>query len=113
VPASPTQRGIAPFGPRNYDVYGPAYWDSDVSIYKTFHIGERQSLQFRASAFNFLNHPLLQFGGSDQVKLQYNVDYVTHAITATPPAGSSFGFLNSKAGAPSQRIMELSLKYSF
>jgi hypothetical protein len=113
VPSSPTTRTLAGFGPSSYDVYGPAYWDSDVSIYKTFHIGERQSVQFRASAFNFLNHPLQQFSGSNQVQLKYNVDYVTHAITVNPAISPTFGFLDSKNGAPNQRILELSLKYSF
>lgn len=100
-------------GPRNYDVYGPAYWNTDLALYKTFHIKERHSLQFRISAFNFLNHPLPQFSGNGQVSLAYDVDYVTHAITVNPSTPANVGFLDSKSGAPSQRIMELSLKYSF
>jgi hypothetical protein len=113
IPVSPTTRILAGYGPSSYDAYGPAYWDSDVSIYKTFHIGERQNVQFRASAFNFLNHPLPQFSGSNQVQLKYNVDYVTHAITVNPAISPTFGILDSKNGAPNQRILELSLKYSF
>jgi hypothetical protein len=113
VPISPTARTLAGYGPSSYDVYGPSYWDSDVSIFKTFHIGERQSVQFRASAFNFLNHPLQQFSGSNQAQLKYNVDYVSHAITVNPAISPTVFFLDSKNGAPNQRIMELSLKYSF
>jgi hypothetical protein len=116
APVSPTDRTLASFGPRNYDVYGPAYWNSDVSVYKTFHMGERQSIQFRASAFNFLNHPLSQFSGSSQVQLKYNVDPNTHAISLNPAINQltvPWGFMDSKNGAPNQRIMELSLKYSF
>ena len=46
----------------------PAYFDSDLGLFKNFKITERQSLQFRVSAINFLNHPLAQFnlaGNSD------------------------------------------------
>jgi hypothetical protein len=39
----------------------PAYFDSDLGLYKNFKISERQSVQFRISAVNFLNHPLAQF----------------------------------------------------
>ena len=41
---------------------GPAYFDSDLALFKNFQITERQKLQFRISAVNFLNHPLRQFG---------------------------------------------------
>ena len=43
-------------------MHGPAYFDSDLAIYKNFNISERQKLQFRLSATNWLNHPLPQFG---------------------------------------------------
>ena len=39
----------------------PAYFDSDLGLFKNFKITERQSVQFRVSAINFLNHPLPQF----------------------------------------------------
>jgi hypothetical protein len=41
---------------------GPAYFDSDLALYKNFQITERQKIQFRMSATNWLNHPLSQFG---------------------------------------------------
>jgi hypothetical protein len=41
---------------------GPNYWDSDLGIYKNFHITESRYIQIRASATNWLNHPLAQFG---------------------------------------------------
>jgi hypothetical protein len=41
---------------------GPAYFDSDLAIFKNFQITERQKIQFRMSAVNWLNHPLSQFG---------------------------------------------------
>jgi len=39
----------------------PAYFDSDLALYKNFNITERQKLQFRIQAVNWLNHPLPQF----------------------------------------------------
>ncbi len=41
---------------------GPAYFDSDLALFKNFQIRESQKLQFRVQATNFLNHPLKQFG---------------------------------------------------
>src|SRR5207244_10737156 len=42
-------------------IHGPAYFNSDLAVFKTFKITERQNLEFSASAFNFLNHPLHSF----------------------------------------------------
>ncbi|HYA17464.1 MAG TPA: carboxypeptidase-like regulatory domain-containing protein [Bryobacteraceae bacterium] len=36
---------------------GPGLADLDISLFKTTHIAERSSLQFRAEFFNALNHP--------------------------------------------------------
>jgi len=40
---------------RNY-IYGPAFWQTDMSFFKTFNVTERVRVQFRAESFNFLNH---------------------------------------------------------
>ena len=46
-------------GPLNWPyMRGPAYFDSDLALFKNFQITERQKLQFRISAVNWLNHPL-------------------------------------------------------
>lgn len=42
-------------------IRSPNYWDSDLGIYKNFHITESRYIQFRVSATNWLNHPLRQF----------------------------------------------------
>jgi Carboxypeptidase regulatory-like domain/TonB-dependent Receptor Plug Domain len=42
-------------------LHQPAYFDSDLALYKNFNISERQKIQFRVSATNWLNHPLPQF----------------------------------------------------
>lgn len=55
-----------PFGQQGANVLpyirNPNYWDSDLGIYKNFHITESRYVQIRASATNWLNHPIRQFG---------------------------------------------------
>jgi hypothetical protein len=37
--------------------YGPGYVNFDFSLFKEFHISERQKVQFRSEFFNLFNHP--------------------------------------------------------
>ena len=91
---------------------GPSLFNSDLALYKTFKITEKQNVQFRFSAFNWLNHPLPIFSNGNQLQLVYQRDYQSGVVTAQPKS-STWGFLDQKAGAPSQRIWEMSAKYSF
>jgi hypothetical protein len=102
-------------GGRNFPFFGnAAYWENDLGLYKTFAIHEQQNVQFRISAFNWLNHPLPQFSSGNQLQLRYLVDYPSKAITLNTAADSStWGVLDSKSGAPTQRILEMNLKYNF
>lgn len=76
---------------------GPAYFDSDLALFKNFQITERQKLQFRISAVNFLNHPLRQFalaGNSDET-LNFQDTYTVPILaSATGSAGNECAFLN-------------------
>lgn len=93
---------------------GPAYDNSDLTIYKTFRIVGQQNVQFRASAFNFLNHPLGGFSTSNDITLKYATNdgtTFTPNVASGLPAGYTWGTLDTKSG--SARVMELSLKYSF
>ena len=92
-----------------------AYFDNDLAIYRAFRILENQQIQFRASAFNWLNHPIPGFSGAGSgspLGIAYNVDYATKAITKNYNT-STFGIMDSKTGAPFQRILTLSVKYFF
>jgi hypothetical protein len=92
-----------------------AYFDNDLAIYRAFRIFENQQIQFRASAFNWLNHPIPGFsgtGGGSPLGIAYNVDYASKAITKNYNT-STFGIMDSKTGAPFQRILTLSVKYFF
>ena len=58
-------------GPRTYGYpASAAFFDSDLALYKTFHINDRNSIQFRVSAFNWLNHPLPEFSSGNQITLK-------------------------------------------
>jgi hypothetical protein len=97
-------------GPRNLPYYRNAdFFDTDLAAYKTFHITEGHTIQFRASAFNWVNHPLSQFSGNNQLTLHYNNDLTVN----TSSNSKTLGFLDTKTGGHSQRIMELALKYNF
>ena len=94
-----------------------SYFDNDIAVYKAFPITEKQSVQFRVSIFDWLNHPLPEFSSANQVTLKYNVDYNTKNITLnTSPNGgtvSNFGFMDTKTANPYERIIELNVKYLF
>ena len=62
-PAAYTASAPGSFGdaPRTSSCYGPGYVNSDLSLNKTFNLGERFKAQFRAEALNAFNTP--QFNG--------------------------------------------------
>ena len=68
VPTTPGQNGpnMLPA------TYGPAYFDSDLGLFKNFQMGENRRLQFRMQAYNFLNHPLWSFPNGSNLTLQFN-----------------------------------------
>jgi hypothetical protein len=94
-----------------------AYYNSDLALYRAFHIYEKQQVQVRASAFDWLNHALPEFANLNPLTLNYNVDYSSKAITPNYNQGSTganaFGVMTTKSQAPYQRIIELDVKYSF
>ena len=86
--------------------YGPKYFDSDLAVFKNFSVTESKKLQFRVQAYNFLNHPLYSFNGSN-LNLNFVQDPVTQQLTQT---SSNFGKVTQKQGA---RVMEFAVKFFF
>jgi hypothetical protein len=84
---------LGTFGNAGRDILvGPGFFGFDTALVRKFRIrGESQSLQFRAEAFNILNHP--NFNNPDST--------LTH---------SQFGQITS-SGDP--RILQFALKYFF
>jgi hypothetical protein len=72
-------------------LHGPGFLNLDTALFKSFRFGDKFGAQFRAEAFNFLNHPNL---GNPN----------------TNPTGGSFGYITSKSG---NRNVQLGIKFLF
>jgi len=91
------------------------YFDNDLALYRTFHVHENQNVQVRFSAFDWLNHSLLTFSGSNFYTLNYNVDYSTKNITPnySTTGSNAFGLMTVRSALPYARVLELDATYSF
>ncbi len=71
-------------------IHAPAYFDSDLGLYKSFRVSETKHLDFRIQATNFLNHPLPEFGlagtGDELINLQ-QITPMAIPSSATGPDG--------------------------
>ena len=80
--------------PRNC-IIGPPQKNVDLTLGKTFKLGEQQNLRFRADFFNLFNHP----------------SFANPAATSVSASGGGFAPITSVVGTP--RLIQFSLKYSF
>jgi hypothetical protein len=104
--AAPTAVGVN--GPTLLPVvYGPAYFNSDLGIFKNFNVTESKTLQFRVQAYNFLNHPLWSFPDAGNLSLKFSQDPTTQQFTQT---NANFGRTTVKQGG---RVVEFAVKFSF
>jgi len=87
-------------------IYGPAFFNSDLGIFKNFLITETKKLQFRIQATNFLNHPLWSMSQGNALNLTFSQS----ANGTITPSNSQFGIAQYKTG---QRIVELVVKFNF
>jgi hypothetical protein len=84
-------------------IYGPAFFNMDLGLFKNFPIREKMKLQFRANGYNFLNHPLWSFNGNANLTLGFNG---TIGQINTP----NFGLVTQKNG---HRVVQLAVKFIF
>ena len=77
-------------------IYQPGFNNWNFGLFKSFPIRESMGFQFRAEAFNFLNHPNL--GGASGGGVDFN------------PTSSTFGKVTNKG---SERNIQLSLRFYF
>lgn len=104
----PTETGVN--GPSIWPyIKGPAYVTSDLSVYKNFKIAERHNLQFRVSAFNFLNHPLGQFEKTDDTTMRFRAVGDQAGLYEQYNAN----FTGKPAYKVGRRLFEFALKYTF
>jgi len=82
--------------------YGPAFFNSDLGMFKNFNISESKKLQFRFNAYNFLNHPLWSFNGNN---LSLGFDGTTGDVN-TPLLGT----VTQKQG---HRVVQAAVKFYF
>ena len=83
-------------------IYQPGYYNWNLGLFKQIRVTERVQLQFRAEAFNFLNHP--NWGGASGGGVQFN------------PTSSTFGEVTSKGSGPGgggERNIQLSMRLVF
>jgi hypothetical protein len=103
-------------------IHGPAFFNSDLTLYKTFKITERQNLELRVAAFNFLNRANTSFDPNNGQFFNLNLQSSTTSPTGYAPNQDilhqgdpklypyGYGFATTKTG---RRVVELTLKYSF
>jgi len=85
-------------------VYGPAFFNWDLGLFKNFQISESKKLQFRVTGYNYLNHPLWSFpAGTPNLTLGF--DGSTGKVN-TP----NFGSVTDKQG---HRVIQLAIKFMF
>jgi len=104
-------------------IKGPAFFNSDLAIYKDFHFKEHDKIEFRMSAFNFLNHPLKQFdtnGNDSDVNLNFSASNAGSCAANAPiPCGLSQTNVNTTTnGVPLYknnvpRVIEFAVKFMF
>jgi hypothetical protein len=83
-------------------VYGPAFFNADLGVFKNIQMGENKKLQLRLNAYNFLNHPLWSFNGNN---LNLGFDGTTGKVN-TP----NFGTVTEKQG---HRVVQVAIKFYF
>jgi hypothetical protein len=92
-------------------IKGPALFNSDLSLYKNFKIREKQKIQLRFEAFNFLNHPLPEFnatGSSADDTLRFTNS--TGALTTTNQNADTTG---KPLFTVNRRVIEFAVRYMF
>src|SRR5579883_319925 len=83
-------------------IYGPSFFNSDLALFKNFSFTESKRLQFRIDGYNFMNHPLWSFTGSN---LNLSFDPSTGKVN-----NPNFGTTTQKQG---NRVLQLAVKFYF
>jgi len=83
-------------------IYGPAFFNWDMGLFKNFVFKESKKVQIRFNGYNYLNHPLWSFNGSN---LTFGFDSNTAKVN-TP----LFGTVTQKQG---HRVIQTAIKFFF
>ena len=91
-------------------IHGPANFNSDLSLFKSFKIGETMKFQLRFQAYNFLNHPNQAFGLNGNNDVQLNFSNSSGGFFQT----NQNALTNGKPGyTVGNRLLELGAKFYF
>jgi hypothetical protein len=111
---------LAPLGTQgqyNYgNLRGPAYFNTDIALRKQFKLADKQSLQLRVAAFNFINRANYTFsnlftgGYSLNFSQAQNGPDINSDLAASTNQNANFGFAPIRTG---RRVAEVSVKYVF
>jgi hypothetical protein len=97
-PVRSESAAIALLGGRAEQVYGPGYNRVNMSLFKNFTTWREEQLQFRADAFNLLNHPSL----------------ANPSLTGLNSTGGAItGPKSFQNDTPDARFFQLAMKYTF
>ncbi|MGA7410780.1 MAG: hypothetical protein WBW33_09860, partial [Bryobacteraceae bacterium] len=92
-------------------IRGPVFANSDLSLFKNFNVTERQRIQIRFEAFNFLNHPLPEFNAAGN-NADVHLNFPSTNGVLSPVSNNS-----TTTGAPEytvgRRVIEFAIKYNF
>jgi len=95
-------------------IKGPAYQMADITMGRNFRVTEGQHIEFRASGFNFLNHPLQELGDGSDLKLAMSCSTASDE-GGCPGGGSNTNTVTDGNAAykDGRRVIEATLKYYF
>ena len=91
---------------------GPLYFNTDLSAQKSFNFLESQSILFRVSGFNFINHGLTTLSNDFPGEYALNFTNPNSGSYVQNSSNSSLGF-GSFPYKIGRRIVELEAKYTF
>ena len=97
APVTTAAAALPYLGGKTNQVYGPGFSRVNMSLFKSFSTWREQSLQFRADAFNLLNHPSLGLPSAS--------DTSSGGLITAPKT--------IQANTPDARFFQLSLKYIY
>jgi hypothetical protein len=110
---APPPVGNIGLGEKRNPFIGPGINNTDLSLQKTFGLGERFSLQTRIDAFNAFNHP--QFTGINST-INYNTitggNALSNISNLADPVTRQNGF-GSVSGARDPRVLQLMVRLVF
>ena len=111
---------LAPLGTQgqyNYgNLRGPAYFNTDIAFRKQFKVTDKQSLQLRVAAFNFINRANCTFSNLSPGGYSLNFSQAQNSLDLNSDLANStnqnanFGYAPIRTG---RRVMEVSVKYAF